>query len=108
EVLEKAGQTVTTEDSGRAAVARIKDGEQFDAVLCDIGMADMNGWEVARAVSQASPTTPVYMISGWANEIDEKDPRRALVAGVRAKPVTTETLFRALDERSDAPGQLLS
>src|SRR5262249_36062455 len=82
EVLEQAGQTVTTEDNGRAAIKRIRAGEQFDAVLCDIGMPDMNGWDVARAITQASPTTPVFMISGWANEIDEKDPRRQLVAGV--------------------------
>jgi signal transduction histidine kinase/CheY-like chemotaxis protein len=108
EVLEQAGQTVTSEAHGRAAIERIRAGEQFDVVLCDIGMPDVNGWEVARAIALTSPTTPVFMISGWANEIDEKDPRRALVAGVLAKPVSMETLFRALDEHSDERAQLLS
>ena len=102
-VLEQAGQKVTAELNGRAAIARFASGEIFDIVLCDIGMPDLNGWEVARAIALTSPTTPIYMISGWANEIDAKDPRRGLVAGVIAKPVSIEMLRSVLLERDDRP-----
>ena len=107
-VLEQAGQTVTTELSGRAAIERVNKGEKFDIVLCDIGMPDLNGWEVARAISAVSPTTPIFMVSGWANEIDERDPRRKIVAGVLAKPVSLETLYGILGEPGVERAVLLS
>jgi two-component system, NtrC family, nitrogen regulation response regulator NtrX len=41
--------------------------ENYDAVLCDIKMAKMDGIEVLQNLMESSPDTPVIMISGHGN-----------------------------------------
>jgi CheY-like chemotaxis protein len=40
---------------GREAIARITDGERYDAILCDLSMPDAGGEEVHRALSAIDP-----------------------------------------------------
>ncbi|HHE73369.1 MAG TPA: response regulator, partial [Chloroflexi bacterium] len=40
-------------------------GKPFDVVITDLGMPDINGREVLRAVKARSPQTPVIILSGW-------------------------------------------
>ena len=93
--LSHLGQEVDGTPSGADAVARFRAGERFDLVLCDIGMPQVDGWEVAREVHALSPGTQLYLVSGWAREIRPDDVRRAGAAGLLAKPLSLETL-RAL------------
>jgi signal transduction histidine kinase/CheY-like chemotaxis protein len=92
EVLELEGQRVSTARSGPAALALFDAGERFDLVLCDVGMPEMSGWNVAREIQRVAPGTEVWMLTGWANEIGESDPRRRFVRGVLAKPLEIEKL----------------
>ena len=48
EVLELEGQEVETSRGGPEALALFDRGERFDLVLCDVGMPEMSGWQVAR------------------------------------------------------------
>lgn len=108
EVLEMEGQQVATSQSGPLALARIRRGELFDLVLCDVGMPEMSGWQVAQEIQQLSPHTPVYMLTGWANEIGASDVRRRLVRGVLAKPLDLHELKMLLSvpSRDDGPAPL--
>jgi CheY-like chemotaxis protein len=92
EVLELEGQRVSTARSGPAALALFDAGERFDLVLCDVGMPEMSGWNVAREIQRIAPGTEVWMLTGWANEIGESDPRRRFVRGVLGKPLEIEKL----------------
>ncbi len=92
EVLEMEGQHVATSQSGPLALARLRRGESFDLVLCDVGMPEMSGWQVAQEIQQLAPNTRVYMLTGWANEIGASDARRRLVRGVLAKPLDLHAL----------------
>ena len=96
EVLELEGQDVETAQSGPIALARMQHGERFDLVLCDVGMPEMSGWEVAREIHEHSPETVIFMLTGWANEIGATDVRRRLVRGVLAKPLDLDALRRLL------------
>jgi DNA-binding response OmpR family regulator len=55
----------------------------------------MSGWQVARELAERKPRTPIWMLTGWANEIGESDPRLSMVHGVLAKPLELDRL-RAL------------
>ncbi len=44
---------------------------EFDIVLTDLGMPNISGWEVCKAIKEISPLTPVGMITGWKVELDE-------------------------------------
>lgn len=92
ELLEMEGQDTHTARSGPEALARLARGERFDVILCDVGMPEMSGWQVAREIQRIAPESRVWMITGWANEIAENDPRREFVRGVLPKPLDIEQL----------------
>jgi signal transduction histidine kinase/ActR/RegA family two-component response regulator len=98
EVLQLEGHDVEIARSGPEALARIDSmarsdtAARFDLVLCDVGMPEMSGWQVARELEGRTPRTPVWMLTGWANEIGDSDPRLRLVRGVLAKPLDLDRL----------------
>jgi len=102
EVLEMENQRVESVRSGPDAIDLFERGERFDLVLCDVGMPQMSGWQVAREIQRIAPGTQVWMLTGWANEIGEGDPRRRYVHGVLAKPLDLDQL-RSLLATSPAP-----
>jgi DNA-binding LytR/AlgR family response regulator len=55
-------------------------------------MPDMNGWHVAREIQDVAPGTTVFMVTGWAQQIADEDPRRRWVKGVLEKPMTLDRL----------------
>jgi signal transduction histidine kinase/CheY-like chemotaxis protein len=46
---------VITEPSARAALARLRNGERFDALVCDLMMPELTGMDLAEAVAQEWP-----------------------------------------------------
>ena len=67
-----------------------------DLVFTDLGMPEMTGWDVARAVRSAGPGCPVVLVTGWAVALEMSDEERRGVDFVLAKPYTVETLRSAL------------
>jgi signal transduction histidine kinase/CheY-like chemotaxis protein len=102
EVLELENQVVEAVRGGPEALAFFDRGEQFDLVLCDVGMPEMSGWQVAREIQRIAPGTPVWMLTGWANEIGEGDPRLRYVRGVLAKPLDLDHLRSLLTASAPA------
>jgi CheY-like chemotaxis protein len=117
--LEHLKQRVDLAPSGPEAIARFVAGERFDLVLCDIGMPQLDGWQVAREVHALAPRTRLFLVSGCAREIRPEDAQRAGVVGVLAKPLSLEALRGLLapapepepepmplaETRGQAPGQ---
>jgi PAS domain S-box-containing protein len=92
-VLELSGHEVRTAYSGLRA---LKLAEQFrpQAILLDIGLPDVTGYEVARQIraSDWGRKVPLVAITGWGQESDR---RRAFEAGFDhhlTKPVAPETV----------------
>ncbi|GAI36408.1 unnamed protein product, partial [marine sediment metagenome] len=49
-------------------------------------------WEVAKAVKQKSPGTPVVLITGWGVQLDSEQRNESGVDGVIAKPFSKQVL----------------
>ncbi len=64
ELLKKEGHQVTTCAAGGAAIAA-GSAEQFDVVLADIRLPDMDGLAVLRAFQEASPETAVVVTTAF-------------------------------------------
>ena len=62
-LLRANGYRCTTTDSGEKALAML-DTATFDAVLCDIMMSGISGFQVLKEVKRRDPQTVVIMISG--------------------------------------------
>jgi CheY-like chemotaxis protein len=65
ELLEWKGYEVAAVTSGRAAVAQI--GKQFDLVIVDYNLPDINGDVVAEHWKREYPSVPILMVSGCLN-----------------------------------------
>ena len=72
------------------------DAGHYDVVLTDLGMPDMTGWEVARAVKASHPATPVILITGWGDVVEP--PQGTVVDAVVTKPFDVTRLTAAVDQ----------
>jgi signal transduction histidine kinase len=102
DLLASQGHDVLQAESGRAALALLEGGTTVDLVLTDLGMPEMTGWEVARAIRSRWPRLAVGMVTGWGNDVDVPVADRELIVGMLAKPVTEEALG-ALISRAHGP-----
>ena len=71
DLLTMLGQDVEIALGGAAGLERYAP-ERFDAVFTDLGMPDVNGWEVVRTVKTRSPETPVVIVTGWGAQIETR------------------------------------
>ncbi len=87
EALEAEGCEVFTAENGHVAL-QIYDEKngQFDGVFTDIGMSEMSGWELIKAIRERSDTVPLAIISGWADAISWDTRNAAKASWVVSKP----------------------
>ena len=80
---------------GAAAVRALEAGP-VDLVLTDLGMPGLGGWDVARAVKQRYPETPVGLVTGWRDSLDEAQTRARGVDFLINKPFKIADVREAL------------
>ena len=90
--LKDDGHTVVTVGSGREALEQFHLG-QFDLVITDRLMPEMDGTHLAQAIKQIAPRKPIILISGEYEPVEEQD---ADVDVTITKPVSQETFRQAL------------
>jgi CheY-like chemotaxis protein len=88
------GHAVTTATTGEEALA-LFDPAAHDVVITDLGMPKMNGWEVAERVKTRSPSTGVFLLTGWGEGVVASDASR-FVDQVIAKPISADALLGEL------------
>jgi signal transduction histidine kinase/CheY-like chemotaxis protein len=98
EMLEEQGHTVTQAPGGREGLSYLEaNPELVDVVVSDLGMPDMNGWDVARAIQGRWPKLPVGLITGWGEtEITREE--RSRVNFVINKPFDKAVLRETMSD----------
>jgi len=110
DALEGDGHTITIADGGQAGIdafaAAERQGEQFAAVITDLGMPYIDGRRVAAAIKAMSAVTPVILLTGWGHRLRQNNEVPEHIDRVLAKPPKLEELRAALAETtaSHAPG----
>ncbi len=92
DVLTAEGHRVVDVGGGAEGLERLEHDEPFDAVFTDLGMPDMTGWQVARAVKARWPKVTVVVITGWREDAAGSADDRASVDFMVPKPVTLDAL----------------
>ncbi|MET0625207.1 MAG: ATP-binding protein [Pyrinomonadaceae bacterium] len=97
DILEDEGVEVTLAANGAEALARFEPGK-FDAVLTDIGMPGMNGWELLRHVSERDQRVPLAVITGWGELVSTHEEKAARVEWVLTKPFSLTQICEIAQE----------
>lgn len=98
-LLTHAGYEVKTASSAASAISLAQEG-QFDVIISDIGMPQMNGYELARAVRGLSgyEAVPMVALTGYSKFDDRQ---RSLDAGFNAhltKPIEPRELLDLIEQ----------
>lgn len=101
-LLQRRGYKVTAVESG-AGLLEVLEKEEFDIVLTDISMPDMEGTQVARIIrsGERAGIDPLVPIIAMTAHAFSEDRERFLAAGINgyvAKPVNLVELFRQIEE----------
>jgi CheY-like chemotaxis protein len=94
-LLEEVGLRVVVAENGREAVQRVHS-DDFDLVLMDMQMPEMDGLEATRILRREGRNLPIVAMT--ANAFDE-DRQRCLEAGMNdhiGKPVMPDVLYETL------------
>ena len=98
-VLSHAGYSVVTAGSAPAALKAARE-RQFDVIISDIGMPEMNGYQLAREVRTLPgyETVPMVAVTGYSM-FDDKE--RSTKAGFNAhmtKPIDPRALLDLIEQ----------
>jgi two-component system sensor histidine kinase/response regulator len=110
-LLEKAGHTVTVVGTGAEAVAAVAR-TPYDAVLMDIQMPDMDGFEATvmiRAHEMSGQRhVPIIALSAHAMEGVRERCLEVGMDGYLSKPIRADALFASLAEHAGTQSESLS
>ena len=75
-----------------------------DAIVLDIGLPGLNGWEVLAAILSAERTqgVPVLMLTGHGESVFESDAEARGAVGLMTKPFLPDALRAAISDLLEA------
>ena len=99
-LLERRGYVVTVAGDGREALSALEK-DNFDVVLMDIQMPEMDGFEATAAIRDKEKHTgqhiPIIAMTANALKGDQERCLEAGLDGYIAKPIRTKELFAAIE-----------
>ncbi|MBF0588756.1 MAG: response regulator [Magnetococcales bacterium] len=103
-ILEDAGIVVTLADDGLHALKILKD-RIFDAVLMDIHMPNMDGYQTTRAIRVEARFEQMPVIALTANALHDEEQRcqKAGMSDYVTKPIDVHQLYKALARNIKGP-----
>jgi signal transduction histidine kinase len=96
-LLKLQGHTVVLADGGNEGITAFKAGK-FDAVLTDLGMPEVSGWDVAREIKKINPTVLVALTTGWPIDLTSEELKAKHVDRIINKPFDLPLLYSLIDE----------
>lgn len=106
--LKEMGQTVYSAMSGKEGI-EIFSRIPIDLVICDLGMPEMNGWQVGETIKslcrqKGLPKTPFILLTGWGEQLEDAlKMEDSGVDRIMGKPVVFSKLLRAIQDLSPSP-----
>jgi len=95
--LEKYGYMVDVFQSGKPAIERLKE-KQYDIVVTDIRMDDVDGLDVLKAAREGSTRTKIIMITGYATAEVAREAQAKGAFAFIAKPFRPKDLHALLEK----------
>jgi CheY-like chemotaxis protein len=94
-LLTRWGHKVACATNGAEALAMFAP-DTYDLVISDLGMPDMNGWDLLREIKGRDPRVPTMLITGWGRQFSDEEARERGVDFVIEKPFDQDDLREIL------------
>lgn len=94
-LLNRWGHKVTQATQGSEALQLFLP-ELYDVVISDLGMPDMNGWDLLAEIKQRDHRVPTILITGWGRQVSDEEARARGVDFIIVKPFDQDDLLEAL------------
>jgi DNA-binding response OmpR family regulator len=104
-IFAKVGHRVFKTLSGEEGLA-VFDKEAVDLVVCDLGMPEMSGWDVGKAIrsmceEKKITKPPFILLTGWGGqELEKEKIAESGTDAVVAKPIDSSALLATVQEIS--------
>ncbi len=95
EYLRADGHVVEIAGDGNAALEKF-DPKRIDLVVTDQSMPGMSGEQLARAINERAPGTPVILLTGFGDEMQARGTLPEGICLIVGKPVSAADLRRAV------------
>jgi signal transduction histidine kinase/CheY-like chemotaxis protein len=92
ETLARAGHKVDTAVNGQEGLS-LAQRKSYGLVIADLGMPDISGRQVAKAIKSANPSIPVLLITGWGVQLDPTELKKDGINSIITKPFSTEEIL---------------
>ena len=97
DMLRELGQEVSLATGGRDGIGQI-DAVAPDIVFSDLGMPEVNGWDVAEALRARRPGAVMVLVTGWASQIESDSWQSRGVDIILPKPFLMDDVLRVMLE----------
>lgn len=97
DILTLGGHHVALASGGEEGINIFKEGD-FDLVFTDLGMPEVSGWQVAKAIKQIDPRTPVVIVTGWGATLDKQRARESGIDLQISKPFRIHQLLELVSK----------
>jgi CheY-like chemotaxis protein len=93
-----AESDVEVANSGKQALDRIRGGERFNVILCDVGMPGMNGCDLFDEIQKCDPEQAKHVAFFTGGACDDRTERRLQASSqpVLCKPVAMSDIFAVI------------
>ncbi|MBK9714202.1 MAG: GAF domain-containing protein [Kouleothrix sp.] len=96
-LLSRWGHKVAQASGGREALEMFAP-DTYDLVISDLGMPDMNGWDLLKEIKARDPRVPTVLITGWGRQFSDEEARERGVNFVIEKPFDQDDLREILGD----------
>ena len=86
------GCDVILAENGRLALEEVEAHPEIAAIITDLQMPEMNGFELIKKVKKNRPNIPILVITGFIDEINVRRAKEIGAAGVIGKPINWQEL----------------
>ena len=102
ESLERVDYECVVATSGKSGARKIEE-DEYDVILTDLKMADVDGLEILRKARQEQPETAVVVITGHGDVKTAVEAMKQGATNFLQKPVNLDELRATVDKAAEAP-----
>ncbi len=90
------GYKILSAENGKKALEYIQR-ENFDLLVTDLALPDINGWTLSKVAKQKNDKIPVIILTGWGIDVSEEEAKRRGADYIITKPFDLDELLLVIN-----------